>query len=83
MVFLGTVRHGGGANRWDRSRLARTARNRQPWLRPKEAFTLSTSTATAGASGDVRRMLGYSIHPPFLGRVDGMHPKRVLEAGIR
>ena len=25
-------------------------------------------------SEDIRRMLGYSIHPPFIGRVDGMHP---------
>ncbi|SIL94711.1 phytanoyl-CoA dioxygenase (PhyH) family protein [Mycobacteroides abscessus subsp. abscessus] len=24
-------------------------------------------------------MLGYSIHPPFIGQVDGMHPKRLLE----
>jgi hypothetical protein len=29
--------------------------------------------------GDLLRMLGYSIHPPFMGMVDGMHPKRVLE----
>ena len=27
----------------------------------------------------IRRMLGYSIHPPFIGQVDGMHPKRLLE----
>jgi len=30
-------------------------------------------------SEDIRRMLGYSIHPPFIGQVDGMHPKRLLE----
>jgi hypothetical protein len=24
-------------------------------------------------------MLGYSIHPPFVGAVDGMHPLRLLE----
>jgi len=24
-------------------------------------------------------MLGYSIHPPFMGFVDGKHPKRLLE----
>lgn len=26
-----------------------------------------------------KRLLGYSIHPPFMGFVDGVHPKRVLE----
>ncbi|WP_235898672.1 hypothetical protein [Parahaliea maris] len=30
-------------------------------------------------SEDIRRMLGYSIHPPFIGMVNGMHPKRLLE----
>jgi len=24
-------------------------------------------------------MLGYSIHPPFVGQVDGMHPLRLLD----
>ena len=27
----------------------------------------------------MKRMLGYSIHPPFMGFVRGMHPKRTLE----
>jgi len=26
-------------------------------------------------------MLGYSIHPPFIGQVDGMHPLRLVDAG--
>ena len=30
-------------------------------------------------SDDLRRMLGYSIHPPFVGAVDGLHPLRLLE----
>jgi hypothetical protein len=30
-------------------------------------------------SEDMQRMLGYSIHPPFMGMVNGMHPKRVLD----
>ena len=82
VFFLGTLWHGGGANRSDRSRLALTAQYCQPWLRTQEAFTLSTSTATARTvSEDLRRMLGYSIHPPFVGMVDGMHPRRLLDAG--
>ncbi|UGT61823.1 phytanoyl-CoA dioxygenase family protein [Nocardia asteroides] len=81
VFFLGTLWHGGGANHTaDRRRLAVTAQYCQPWLRPQEAFTLSTPPATARTvSENIRRMIGYSIHPPFLGMVDGMHPKRVLD----
>jgi ectoine hydroxylase-related dioxygenase (phytanoyl-CoA dioxygenase family) len=80
VFFPGTLWHGGGANRSDRPRLAVTAQYCEPWVRPQEAFTLSTSRDTVRAvSEDIRRMLGYSIHPPFIGQVDGMHPKRLLE----
>ncbi|WP_410673380.1 phytanoyl-CoA dioxygenase family protein [Amycolatopsis sp. cmx-4-68] len=82
VFFIGTLWHGGGANRSDATRLAVTAQYCEPWLRPQEAFTLSTSRDCARAvSEDIRRMLGYSIHPPFIGQVDGMHPKRLLEPG--
>jgi hypothetical protein len=47
-----------------------------------EAFTLSVSREIARTvSDDIRRMLGYSIHPPFVGAVDGLHPLRLLETG--
>jgi ectoine hydroxylase-related dioxygenase (phytanoyl-CoA dioxygenase family) len=79
VFFPGTLWHGGGANRTDRPRLAVTAQYCEPWLRPQEAFTLSTTRDTVRrVSEDIRRMLGYSIHPPFVGQVDGMHPKRLL-----
>ncbi|MDH6244679.1 phytanoyl-CoA dioxygenase family protein [Mycobacterium sp. OTB74] len=81
VFFPGTLWHGGGANRSDRPRLAVTAQYCEPWLRPQEAFTLSMTRDTVRrVSEDIRRMLGYSIHPPFVGQVDGMHPKRLLEA---
>ena len=80
VFFLGTLWHGGGANRSTDPRLALTAQYCEPWLRPQEAFTLSTTRDTVRAvSEDIRRMLGYSVHPPFIGQVDGMHPKRLLE----
>ena len=82
IFFVGTLWHGGGANRSTAPRLALTAQYCEPWLRPQEAFTLSSTRDTARAvSEDIRRMLGYSIHPPFIGQVDGMHPKRLLEPG--
>lgn len=83
ILFAGTLWHGGGANRSDRDRLAVTAQYCEPWLRPQEAFTLSTTRDTARTvSEDIRRMLGYSIHPPFIGQVNGMHPKRLLEPDL-
>lgn len=81
VFFLGTLWHGGGANKSAHSRLALTAQYCEPWLRPQEAFTLSTPhEIVRTVSEDIRRMLGYSIHPPFIGQVNGMHPKRLLEA---
>ncbi len=84
VFFLGTLWHGGGANHTTaQRRLAVTAQYCQPWLRPQEAFTLSTPPATVRVVSEknIRRMIGYSIHPPFMGMVNGMHPpKRILEA---
>jgi hypothetical protein len=82
VFFVGTLWHGGGANNTTRERLAITAQYCQPWLRPMEAFTLSISRENARTvSADIRRMLGYSIYPPFVGAVDGLHPLRLLEPG--
>ena len=80
VFFLGTLWHGGGANRSSAPRLALTAQYCEPWLRTQEAFALSMTRDTVRAvSEDIRRMLGYSIHPPFVGQVNGVHPKRLLE----
>jgi hypothetical protein len=80
VMFLGTLWHGGGANRSNGARLAVTAQYCAPWCRPQESFLLSVSRERArSASPHLQRMLGYSIHPPFMGFVDGVHPRRVLE----
>ncbi len=79
ILFLGTLWHGGGANTSDGERLAVTAQYCEPWVRTQENFFLSVSRETAaGVSENIRRLLGYSIHPPFMGMTDGMHPKRKL-----
>jgi ectoine hydroxylase-related dioxygenase (phytanoyl-CoA dioxygenase family) len=80
VFFLGTLWHGGGENRTDRGRLCVTAQYCAPWLRQQENFSISVSRARVRqCSEHVQRMVGYSIHPPFMGMVDGMHPKRTLE----
>ena len=80
VFFVGTLWHGGGANSTDKARLAVTAQYCEPWLRPMEAYGLSIPRDMARTlSPDLQRMLGYSIHPPFVGAVDGLHPIRLLE----
>jgi ectoine hydroxylase-related dioxygenase (phytanoyl-CoA dioxygenase family) len=32
----------------------------------------------AGYSQRVQELIGYSIHPPFMGYVDGRHPQKLL-----
>ena len=50
-----------------------------PYLRTQENYSLGLSRERAAACSEhMQRMLGYSIHPPFVGMVDGKHPKRVL-----
>lgn len=80
LMFSGTVWHGGGANRTERPRLCVTTQYCAPWCRQQENFSLSVSRDRAKqCSEHVQRLLGYSIHPPFVGFVNGMHPKRLLE----
>ncbi|WP_277588791.1 phytanoyl-CoA dioxygenase family protein [Pseudomonas chlororaphis] len=80
VFFLGTLWHGGGANRSGASRLALTAQYCEPWARQQENFILSTPRHVARqCSEHIQRMLGYSIHAPFMGMVNGMHPKRMLD----
>lgn len=80
LFYPGTLWHGGGANLSNGNRLAVTCQYCEPWLRTQENYFLGTPLeVVAELSEDIRRMLGYSIHPPFIGMVDGMHPKRLLE----
>jgi ectoine hydroxylase-related dioxygenase (phytanoyl-CoA dioxygenase family) len=80
IFFLGTLWHGGGANRSARSRLAVTAQYCAPWCRQQENYSLSVSRERVRqCSEHIQRLLGYSIYPPFMGFVNGMHPKRLLE----
>ena len=84
VVFLGTLVHRGGANASDRPRLALSNQYCQPWARQQENYLESVPRAQAAAmSPRVQAMLGYSIHPPFMGHVRGIHPRRLLEPGAK
>jgi len=79
ILFLGNTWHGGGENTSGADRMALTCQYCEPWLRTQENYFLSIPKETvASVSENIRRMLGYSIHPPFMGMTQGVHPKRTL-----
>jgi ectoine hydroxylase-related dioxygenase (phytanoyl-CoA dioxygenase family) len=79
VVFPGTLWHRGGANRSTAPRLALSTQYCEPWARQQENFTLGVPREVArGLSERVQELLGYNIHPPFMGHVGGLHPKRLL-----
>lgn len=80
LFFLGTLWHGGGANESNAPRMCLTSQYCAPFCRTQENFSLSIPKARVKTfSENIQRLLGYSIHPPFMGMVEGKHPKRVLE----
>jgi ectoine hydroxylase-related dioxygenase (phytanoyl-CoA dioxygenase family) len=84
LVFDAALWHRGGANRSPGTRLAVSPQYCQPFLRPQESQLLIVPPEAARAcSPRARSMLGYSIHPPFIGQVDGMHPLRTIDPSYR
>ena len=84
IFYPGTLWHGGGANQSAHARLAVTCQYCEPWLRTQENFFLSLRRETVRTlSEDLKRLLGYSIHPPFMGMTNGLHPKRALDGDVR
>jgi ectoine hydroxylase-related dioxygenase (phytanoyl-CoA dioxygenase family) len=80
LFFLGTLWHGGGANEGNSLRMCLTAQYCAPFCRTQENFSLSVPKARVKTfSANIQRLLGYSIHPPFMGMVEGKHPRRVLK----
>ena len=79
MLTPGTLWHRGGANRSNASRLAITPQYCVAWGRQMESMLLSVPPHVVAQYPErVQQLLGYSIHPPFMGHVNGMHPGRVL-----
>jgi ectoine hydroxylase-related dioxygenase (phytanoyl-CoA dioxygenase family) len=82
-VFAGTLVHRGGQNRSTRVRTAISNQYCQPWARTQENFFLSIpKRRVARMSPGLQSMLGYSVHPPFMGQVTARHPRKVLDPGF-
>ena len=77
--YTGSIRHGGGANHTDRPRLGVILEYAAAWLRPQENHVIGVPPeVVAGLPERLQELLGYNIYPPFVGYVDGRHPRRFL-----
>ncbi len=81
MFYLGSLWHGGGENRTSRPRLGVILEYAAGWLRQQENHCLAVPRATVSRLPNrLAELLGYNIYPPFVGYVDGSHPRKVLVA---
>lgn len=79
IVFSGTLIHRGGRNLSDASRCAFSNQYCQPWARPQENFILGVPQQVARQMpANLQALLGYSIHPPFIGQLTASHPGKSL-----
>jgi ectoine hydroxylase-related dioxygenase (phytanoyl-CoA dioxygenase family) len=79
MFYLGSLWHGGGANHAEAARLGVILEYAWAYLRPQENHLLAVPRdVAAGVPERLQELLGYGICPPFVGYVDGRHPRRTL-----
>ncbi|MBO3752766.1 phytanoyl-CoA dioxygenase family protein [Streptosporangiaceae bacterium NEAU-GS5] len=79
LIYRGSLWHGGGANDTDRPRLGVIMHYAVSWLRQQESHLLAVPREIARElPRRLQELLGYNIAPPFIGYVDGRHPRRVL-----
>lgn len=77
--YTGGIWHGGGANRTDRPRLGVILEYVAAWLRPQENHVIGVPPEVVATLPErLQELLGYNIYPPFVGYVDGRHPRRFL-----
>jgi ectoine hydroxylase-related dioxygenase (phytanoyl-CoA dioxygenase family) len=79
MLYVGSLWHGGGANTTSEYRLGVILEYVASWLRAQETHLLVVPPeVVATLPPKLQELLGYNIYPPFLGYVDGRHPRRTL-----
>jgi ectoine hydroxylase-related dioxygenase (phytanoyl-CoA dioxygenase family) len=82
MFYLGSLWHGGGANQTSQPRLGVILEYAAGWLRQQENHCLAVPRDVVRQLPErLQELLGYNIYPPFVGYVDGVHPRKVLSAG--
>jgi ectoine hydroxylase-related dioxygenase (phytanoyl-CoA dioxygenase family) len=84
LFYLGSLWHGGGANQAPRSRLGVILEYAAGWLRPQENHCLAVPRDVVRDLPErLQELLGYNVYPPFVGYVDGSHPRRVLSGSAQ
>jgi ectoine hydroxylase-related dioxygenase (phytanoyl-CoA dioxygenase family) len=82
LLFSGRLWHGAGANTSTGPRRAVVIDYLQPWLRPCEAHTLSADPGQARRLPQrLQELLGFNQPSPYLGFVNGQHPREWLMSG--
>lgn len=77
--YTGSILHGGGENRSDTPRLGVILEYVAAWLRPQENHVIGVPPEVMATLPErLQELLGYNIYPPFMGYVDGRHPRRFL-----
>ena len=80
LLYVGSIWHGGGANLTDRPRVGVVLHYAASWLRPVENHVLAVPREVVRTLPPrMQELLGYNIGPPFIGYVDGRHPRYTLE----
>ncbi len=80
LVHRGSLWHGGGANASDEPRVVLNLEYVASWLRPVETQLLAVEPEVVkGLPRVLQELVGYNFRPPFLGFIDGRHPRRLLE----
>ncbi|MBI2168193.1 MAG: phytanoyl-CoA dioxygenase family protein [Actinobacteria bacterium] len=82
LAWLGNLWHEGGANTTERPRLGITMNYNQAWIRQQENQYLALPPEVVEAFPErLQRLVGWDIHPPFIGNVDGRNPIKLLGRG--
>lgn len=84
IVWLGGVLHGGGANRSQSIRRGVVVSYRLAWLASAERLLLSIPPdVVRGLPERLQRLLGYQLHRPNLGWIEGQDPIRWLHGEVK
>ncbi|WP_286828114.1 MULTISPECIES: phytanoyl-CoA dioxygenase family protein [Kordiimonas] len=79
LIFLGNLWHRAGGNVTDHGRLGLFPQYCATWARQQENFFLSIPREDVAKMPEtMQSLLGYQIHPPFMGHAGGRHPAKLL-----
>lgn len=79
LIYLGSLQHGGGANRTDKPRTGIVHSYSLGWLRQAEPQYLAVPYDIARTLPErLQRLLGYFVHEPNLGSLEGQDPIGLL-----